>query len=144
MKIRLLFLFLLTSSSAFADDIKQLSPTVVTATRYEINSFDLPLSIDSVSGAEVRDARLGANLSEVAPKIPGVVINWRGGAAQELSISTRGFGARSQFGAKGVRIYADGIPLTTPDGQGQLGSINLDTLGSIEFLRGPFSVLYGK
>ena len=144
MKTHLLILSLITPSFAFADDVRQLSPTVVTATRIETNSFDLPLSIDSVSGEDVRDARLGANLSEVAPKVPGVVINWRGGAAQELSISTRGFGARSQFGAKGVRIYADGIPLTTPDGQGQLGAINLDTLGSIEFLRGPFSVLYGN
>ena len=134
----------MVSSIVFADDIKQLSTTVVTATRVATDSFDLPLSIDSISGENLRDARLGANLAEVAPKIPGVVINWRGGAAQEISISTRGFGARSAFGAKGVRIYQDGIPLTTPDGQGQLGAINLDTLGSVEFLRGPFSVLYGN
>ena len=144
MKIRLLLLSLFASTSAFAEDIKQLSPTVVTATRYETNSFDLPLSIDAVTGSEIRDARTGANLSEIAPRIPGVVINYRSTAAQELSISTRGFGARSQFGVKGMRIYADGIPLTTADGQGQLGAINLDTLGQIEFLRGPFSALYGN
>ena len=144
MKIRLLLLSLFASSSAFADDIKTLSPTVVTATRYETNSFDLPLSIDAVTGSEVRDARTGANLSEIAPRIPGVVINYRSTAAQELSISTRGFGARSQFGVKGIRIYADGIPLNSADGQGQAGSINLDTLGQIEFMRGPFSALYGN
>jgi len=144
MKIRALILSLFASSFAFADDIKQLSPTVVTATRYETNSFDLPLSIDAVTGSEIRDARIGANLSEIAPRIPGVVINYRSTAAQELSISTRGFGARSQFGVKGIRIYADGIPLNSADGQGQAGSINLDTLGQIEFLRGPFSALYGN
>ena len=138
----MLSLFALTS--AFAKDIKQLSPTVVTATRYETNSFDLPLSIDAVTGSEIRDARTGANLSEIAPRIPGVVINYRSTAAQELSISTRGFGARSQFGVKGIRIYADGIPLNSADGQGQAGSINIDTLGQIEFLRGPFSALYGN
>ena len=98
MKTPLLAIFLVTSSFAFADDVRQLSPTVVTATRYESNSFDLPLSIDAVSGSEIRDARTGANLSEIAPRIPGVVINYRATAAQELSISTRGFGARSQFG----------------------------------------------
>jgi iron complex outermembrane receptor protein len=87
---------------------------------------------------------MGANLSEIAPRIPGVVINYRSTAAQELSISTRGFGARSQFGVKGIRIYVDGIPLNSADGQGQAGSINLDTLGQIEFLRGPFSALYGN
>jgi len=144
MKIRLLILSFFASSLAFADDIKQLSPTVVTATRYETNSFDLPLSIDAVTGNEIRDARTGANLSEIAPRIPGVVINYRATAAQELSISTRGFGARSQFGVKGIRIYADGIPLNSADGQGQAGSINIDTLGQIEFLRGPFSALYGN
>lgn len=144
MKIRALILSLFASSSAFADEIKQLSPTVVTATRYETNSFDLPLSIDAVTGSEIRDARTGANLSEIAPRIPGVVINYRSTAAQELTISTRGFGARSQFGVKGIRIYADGIPLNSADGQGQAGSINLDTLGQIEFLRGPFSALYGN
>jgi iron complex outermembrane receptor protein len=144
MKTPLLVLSLLTSSFAFADDVRKLSPTVVTATRYESNSFDLPLSIDAVTGSEVRDARTGANLSEIAPRIPGVVINYRSTGAQELSISTRGFGARSQFGVKGIRIYADGIPLNSADGQGQAGSINLDTLGQIEFLRGPFSALYGN
>ena len=144
MKIRLLLLSLFASTSAFADDVRQLSPTVVTATRYETNSFDLPLSIDAVTGSEIRDARIGANLSEIAPRIPGVVINYRSTAAQELSISTRGFGARSQFGVKGIRIYADGIPLNSADGQGQAGSINIDTLGQIEFLRGPFSALYGN
>jgi iron complex outermembrane receptor protein len=144
MKIRLLLLSLFASTSAFADEIKQLSPTVVTATRYETNSFDLPLSIDAVTGSEIRDARTGANLSEIAPRIPGVVINYRSTAAQELSISTRGFGARSQFGVKGIRIYADGIPLNSADGQGQAGSINIDTLGQIEFMRGPFSALYGN
>ncbi len=144
MKIHLLLLSLFASTSAFADDVRQLSPTVVTATRYETNSFDLPLSIDAVTGSEIRDARTGANLSEIAPRIPGVVINYRSTAAQELSISTRGFGARSQFGVKGIRIYADGIPLNSADGQGQAGSINIDTLGQIEFLRGPFSALYGN
>jgi iron complex outermembrane receptor protein len=144
MKIHLLLVSLFASTSAFADDVRKLSPTVVTATRYETNSFDLPLSIDAVTGSEIRDARTGANLSEIAPRIPGVVINYRSTAAQELSISTRGFGARSQFGVKGIRIYADGIPLNSSDGQGQAGSINIDTLGQIEFLRGPFSALYGN
>jgi iron complex outermembrane receptor protein len=144
MKIQLLILSLFTSCLAFAEDIRELSPTVVTATRYATNSFDLPLSIDAVTGSEIRDARTGANLSEIAPRIPGVVINYRATAAQELSISTRGFGARSQFGVKGIRIYADGIPLNSADGQGQAGSINIDTLGQIEFLRGPFSALYGN
>ena len=144
MKTRLFFLSFLISSLALADDLSSLTTTVVTATRYETNSFDLPLSIDVIDTETIHDARVGANLSEVSPRIPGVVINNRNNYAQELAISTRGFGARSGFGVKGVRIYADGIPLSTPDGQGQLGAINLDNVGQVEFMRGPFSALYGN
>ncbi len=134
----------LVSTQAFAEINLNLNPVVVTATRSAQNSFDLPVCIDAIDSETIHDARLGANLSEVSPRIPGVVINNRYNSAQELSISTRGFGARSLFGVKGVRIYADGIPLTTPDGQGQLGALNLDTVGQVEFLRGPFSALYGN
>ncbi len=144
MKTRLFVLSFLISSFALANDLSSLSTTVVTATRYETNSFDLPLSIDVIDTETIHDARVGANLSEVSPRIPGVVINNRNNYAQELAISTRGFGARSGFGVKGVRIYADGIPLSTPDGQGQLAAMNLDNVGQVEFMRGPFSALYGN
>lgn len=130
-----------------ADDTQNIlntAPIVVTATRVETNSFDLPVSIDVVDAETLSDNRLQANLSEISPRIPGVVINNRYNSAQELAISSRGFGARSLFGVKGIRVYADGIPLTTPDGQGQLGALSLDTASQIEFMRGPFSALYGN
>ena len=129
---------------AYAEQSSVTSPVVITATRTEQNSFDLPVSIDVVDAQTINDSRLMANLSEISPRIPGVVINNRYNSAQELAISSRGFGARSLFGVKGVRVYADGIPLTTPDGQGQLGALSLDTAGQIEFMRGPFSALYGN
>jgi iron complex outermembrane receptor protein len=76
--------------------------------------------------------------------VPGVVINNRNNPAQDLAIQIRGFGARSAFGVRGVRLYADGIPMTMPDGQGQTGTFNLDTASRVEYLRGPFSALYGN
>lgn len=117
---------------------------VVTATRVEQNSFDLPVSIDSVDGETLRDGRPQVNLTETAVRIPGVVVNNRFNAAQDLAVSSRGFGARASFGVRGVRIYADGIPVTMPDGQGQTGTFSLDTAKSVEFMRGPFSALYGN
>ncbi len=120
------------------------SPVVVTATRVEQNSFDLPVSIDVVDSAKLHDSQAHVNLSETAMRIPGVVVNNRFNTAQDLSVSTRGFGARSQFGVRGVRLYADGIPMTMPDGQGQTGTFNLDTAKQVEFMRGPFSALYGN
>jgi iron complex outermembrane receptor protein len=117
---------------------------VVTATRVEQSSFDLPMSIDRVDGESIRDGRPLINLTETANRIPGVVVNNRYNASQDLAVSSRGFGARASFGVRGVRIYADGIPLSMPDGQGQTGTFNLDTAKSIEFMRGPFSALYGN
>ncbi|CAG0975142.1 Metal-pseudopaline receptor CntO [Methylophilaceae bacterium] len=122
----------------------RLAPVVVTATRIEQNSFDLPMSIDSVSGETIREGQLQVNLSESAARVPGVVVNNRNNPAQDLGIQIRGFGSRSAFGVRGVRLYQDGIPLTMPDGQGQTGTFNLDTAKNVEYLRGPFSALYGN
>src|SRR5450830_15400 len=120
------------------------APVVVTATRMEQNSFDLPVSIDSIDSEKIRDGQLQANISESLVRIPGIVAQSRGQYAQDIQISSRGFGARSQFGVRGIRLYADGIPLTMPDGQGQAGTFDLGSAKSIEVMRGPFSALYGN
>ena len=135
---------------AMADEDKASSiiiisaPIVATGTRIEQNSFDLPMSIDSTDAESIKDGQLKVNLSESAARIPGVVVNNRNNPAQDLAIQVRGFGARSAFGVRGVRLYADGIPMTMPDGQGQTGTFNLDTASRVEYLRGPFSALYGN
>jgi iron complex outermembrane receptor protein len=146
MKRKQLFILIaaIVAPQAYAEETLLISPVVVTATRTEQNSFDLPVSIDVVNGDTIRDGRQQINLSEVAARIPGVVVANRFNLAQDLSVSTRGFGARSAFGVRGVRLYEDGIPLSMPDGQGQTGTFNLDTARQIEFMRGPFSALYGN
>ena len=87
-------------------------PVVVTGTRVEQNSFDLPMSIDATNAAQIQEGQLKVNLSESSSRVPGVVINNRNNPAQDLAIQIRGFGARSAFGVRGVRLYADGIPMT--------------------------------
>lgn len=144
MKIRLLVLSLFASSLAFADDIKQLAPTVVTATRIETNSFDLPASIDVVDSKQIHEQQLQTNLSESMVRIPGVILANRQNFAQDLQISSRGFGARAPFGVKGMRIIIDDIPATMPDGAGQGATISLGATDRIEVLKGPFSSLYGN
>lgn len=119
-------------------------PVVVTATRIEQNSFDLPVSIDSVSREQIQDGQLGVNLSESLARIPGIVAQNRQNYAQDLQISSRGFGARSAFGVRGIRLYSDGIPATMPDGQGQVSHFDLGSAAKIEIMRGPFSSLYGN
>jgi iron complex outermembrane recepter protein len=144
MKIRLLVLSLFASSFAFAADIKSLAPTVVTATRVETNSFDLPVSIDVVSKSNIQDAQLKMTLSESLIRIPGITAQSRSQFSQDPQISTRGFGSRSSFGVRGLRIYVDGIPFSMPDGIGQPGNIDLGSIKAMEVMRGPFSSLYGN
>ena len=116
----------------------------VSATRAEHDSFDLPVSIDAVGRRAIREDNPQVNLSEALNRVPGVVVQNRQNYAQDLQISSRGFGARSTFGVRGLRLIADGIPATMPDGQGQAASFNLSSAQRIEVLRGPFSSLYGN
>jgi len=141
MKTRLFILSLFASSFALADDVRQLAPTVVTATRVETNSFDLPVSIDVVGSESIHDGQAEMNLSESLIRVPGLTAQNRTQMAQDPEIATRGFGARSAFGVRGVRIIYDGIPLSMPDGIGQPGNVDLSTINSIEVMRGPFSSL---
>jgi iron complex outermembrane recepter protein len=133
-------------SQAMADEEKTLtlSPVVVTATRQAQNSFDLPVAIDVVEQKNIKDGQLQMNLSESLIRVPGITAQNRTQQAQDPQISSRGFGSRSSFGVRGVRVYVDGIPLTMPDGQGQPGVVDLSSIKSIEVMRGPFSSLYGN
>jgi len=125
------------------EDSRVLSPVVVTATRVEQDSFDLPMAIDKVERQNI-DNQLRMTLSESLARIPGITAQNRNQMAQDPQISSRGFGARSSFGVRGIRVYVDGIPLSMPDGIGNPGSVDLDAIGSIEVMRGPFSAMYGN
>lgn len=122
----------------------QLDPIVVTATRNAERAFDLPVAIDTVGVDQIQRGQLQINLSESLARVPGMYIQSRWNYAQDLQLSIRGFGARANFGVRGVRLYQDNIPATMPDGQGQTGSFSLVSTQRIEVLRGPFSSLYGN
>ncbi|MDL2424927.1 Plug domain-containing protein, partial [Pseudomonas sp. BAgro211] len=88
-------------------------------------SFDLPFSIDTVQQPQLSDGQLGVHASEVLQRVPGLVVQNRQNYAQDLQISSRGYGARSAFGIRGLKLLSDGIPASTPDGQGQAATLNL-------------------
>jgi iron complex outermembrane receptor protein len=139
----------LASASASAQPVAEstdarVADVVVTATRLPQPALDLPAAIDRVDAAAIREGRLQVNLSESLGRVPGVVVRNRQNYAQDLQVSSRGFGARASFGVRGVRLVADGIPATMPDGQGQAATFDLATAGRIEVLRGPFASLYGN
>jgi iron complex outermembrane receptor protein len=134
------------AGAASAQDAEPGAPQVVTVTRTDIGqaAFDNAASISVVSGADIRDARAQVNVSESFGAVPGLFARDRQNYAQDVQLSMRGFGARSTFGLRGIRVYVDGIPATLPDGQGQITNIDLGSVQRMEVLRGPFSALYGN
>ena len=124
--------------------VARLDPVVVTATRTEQRVQAVPAAISRIDGDALRAGRAHVNLSEGLGEVPGLQARDRQNYAQDVQISVRGFGARSTFGIRGVRVYVDDIPATLPDGQGQVTHIELGTVGRVEVLRGPFSALYGN
>lgn len=131
-------------ASTGAETAVELKPVIVTGSRVEAESFDVPFAIDVVDVRDVQQGNLAVNASEALARVPGVVVQNRQNYAQDLQISVRGFGARSAFGVRGVKLITDGIPATNPDGQGQAATFNLDTAERIEVLRGPFATVYGN
>lgn len=94
----------------------------------------------------LEDFSAGARIdpAELLQLVPGVQVDSRTNFAQDTRISLRGFGARSAFGVRGIDLQVDGIPMSTPDGQGQLASALLDNIANTQILRGPIAALYGN
>jgi iron complex outermembrane receptor protein len=138
---RLLGLIVLSGGAAAS---AQVSETVVITANRDLRTFDTPYAVGVVEADALRSAGPMVNLSEALGRLPGLVVNLRGNYAQDLQINSRGFGARASFGVRGIRLYADGIPATGPDGQGQVSHFDIAGASRIEVLRGPFSALYGN
>jgi iron complex outermembrane receptor protein len=135
---------LLAAAAALAQEQGPEDAVVITATRVPRPSLEVPASVDRLYADEIREGRPQVNLSESLGRVPGIVVQNRQNYAQDLQISSRGFGARATFGVRGIRLIADGIPATMPDGQGQAATFALGSAERIEVLRGPFSALYGN
>lgn len=135
---------LLACSIHAANQPLSLPAQVILGSGNDSQDLRLPLARHTVTAEQIHTANAGANLSESLQRVPGLVALNRQNYAQDLQISSRGFGARSQFGVRGVRLVQDGIPLTMPDGQGQPALFDLDGLQRIEVLRGPLTTLYGN
>lgn len=130
--------------AASADAAPLADVIVVSGTRVGRTSYDMPAALDVVDAARIHDGQARVNASEALAAVPGLVAANRQNYAQDLQISSRGFGARSAFGVRGVHLVTDGIPASMPDGQGQAATFNLDMADRIEVLRGPFSAIYGN
>lgn len=121
-----------------------LDEVVISVSGYEQKILDTAASVNVVTSSQIHNGQAEDNLSEPLNRVPGIFALNRQNYAQDLQISSRGFGANSTFGTRGIRLYVDNIPGTVADGQGQISHIDLPSTDRIEVIRGPFSVLYGN
>lgn len=117
---------------------------LITGSIVERAVAEAPYAVAVVGRDTLRAAGPQINLSEALSRVPGLTVANRSNFAQDLQIGSRGFGARATFGVRGIRLLADGIPASGPDGQGQVAQFDLAGAERVEVLRGPFSVLYGN
>src|SRR5213080_2937347 len=129
-----------------ADSLKvyTLPPAVVSVTRANPPINRIPQAVHLIERTEISRGRPTWGLDEALVTVPGVFVANRYNFSQDQRISIRGFGARSAFAVRGIKILVDGIPQTLPDGQGQLTNLELGEVDHIEVLRGSASALYGN
>ncbi len=121
----------------------QLEPVVVEVLRTPLPLLRAPFAVSVVERDAASRARPALALDEALRGVPGVQVDNRFNYALGERVSIRGFGARTQFGIRGVKIFLDGLPVTLPDGQTTLNQLNVANISRAEVLRGPASALYG-
>jgi iron complex outermembrane recepter protein len=138
-------LALVASRAESQDTVARRLPPVVTVTRDIGRSpLDLPYAITSLRPDSLLPGQTHTFVEQTLTFLPGVTVANRHNPSQDTRVSIRGFGARSQFGARSIRILRDGMPLTLPDGQTPIDYIDLEAVGRVEAIRGTASALYGN
>lgn len=143
-----LFFTLLTPFFAIAQTNpippQQIDTVLITASRIKTPLKKAPQAISVFETSTISGSKQQQSLQEYIQQMPGVFAQNANNYAQDLRISIRGFGSRAAFGIRGIKLIVDGIPETTPDGQGQLDNLNLGIIDRIEVIKGASSSLYGN
>lgn len=136
----------LPTAAAMSDTLPPipLDPVVVRVLRTPVELTTLPFAVSVLGRRELREAGTGLFLEEALAGLPGIEVQNRFNYAVGERISIRGFGARAQFGVRGIQVMVDGIPATLPDGQATLDHLDLGSVGRVEVLRGPAAAHYGN
>ena len=129
---------------SMARSIHRLAPVVTVSRDVGRSVLDLPYAITSVRPDSLRPGQQHLTADQTLFGLPGVVIANRSNPSQDVRVAVRGFGSRSSFGVRSVRILRDGMPLTNADGQTPLDYLDLETVGRIEIIRGTAASLYGN
>ncbi|MDP9141262.1 MAG: TonB-dependent receptor [Pseudomonadota bacterium] len=122
----------------------QLPPVIVSGTAQARSELDMPAAVAVIDAQTLSEGQPQLSLAESLVRVPGIAVRERNNDAQDLQIQSRGFGARSSFGVRGLQLRLDGIPVSAPDGQGASSSFLISSLDRIEILRGPLAYAYGN
>jgi iron complex outermembrane receptor protein len=125
-------------------DTAFLAPTTVTVVRTTMDLSEAPYAIGIATRDDIQRGRPGLALDEALAGIAGVQVDNRFNYALGERISIRGFGARAQFGVRGVRVILDGVPMTLADGQTSLNNVDVAEVARAEVVRGPASAMHGN
>ena len=107
-----------------------------------INETNPALSVSEISYDEYEIKPV--NFQDAIDFSSGLWITNSENQAQDNRMAIRGFGARSAFGIRGLKIILDGIPLTTPDGQSQVDNIPFQLIENVEIMKSLSSTRYGN
>ena len=143
---KIFLIFPLFIFSNVQDSIQKidLDNVIVKSTKINSNKKEIPLSVSIKNFRDEKNYNSQSSFSDFTRNTPGLFTSSSNNFSQDLRISIRGFGARSAFGIRGIKLIVDGIPETTPDGQSQLDNLPLGLVSSVEILRGPNANLYGN
>jgi iron complex outermembrane receptor protein len=124
--------------------ISWIQPVEVTAARLNLQDLKSPLAVSVTALEEIQSANSNLNLQELLSYTPGLIAMNGYNYAQDVRISLRGYGARAAFGVRGIKVFLDDIPATSPDGQTQVDHIDPGMVKRIEVVKGPSSGIYGN
>ncbi len=140
-----LFITFCLGYSLFSQELSQ--DTFLDLPEFEVKVAKLKLSSPPYSVSSINVVPLvnqGTSVNDYLYSLPGIFTLSANNFAQDTRLSSRGFGARSAFGVRGIKIITDDLPDSSPDGQAQLDNIDFGALSKIELLRGPHAGLYGN
>ena len=122
-------------------DTTALSEIILEASPIKTTLQNTAASVSFITKKDINRSD-GVILTSVLNKIPGV--SMQQGALNTNRITIRGIGARTQYGTAKIKAYFENIPLTSGEGETTIEEIDMESIGSIEIIKGPNSTSFGS